>query len=396
MGRVLEVEHEAVGGRLDGRGDGYRAGAQLRLGPLDRYVQASPCFDAPDVERRAAADNEGVRRPVRSEREEGLGRRHADAAPLTGGVPPRAAVPTDLAALLVDDGAVGAPEALAFEEGAVVASGEEAGLLALGALGDGEAGRGGGGPGVLLRLGAEREADAVEQRGVDGREHVRLILAGVEASGDQAASIPLLDAGVVAGPEDVRTRPAGERDELVEAKAAVAPHARVRREAGGVPVDERPDDRVAERLPQVDGDVRQPQVVTRPAGGDDGVGEQHARSALGPAGSSQSRRVTPTASGRACRSATALSTPPLMATATRPGAGAARKAGPIAFASASAASVSPGTAAASSSVRPVRSRASPGASASAMRSPSTTSLTAAYSSPRAESPISSVRATGSG
>ena len=52
------------------------------------------------------------------------------------------------------------------------------------------------------------------------------------------------------------------------------------------------------------------------------------------------------------RSATALSTPPLIATAMRRGSACARTAGPIAFASASTASVSPPTAAASSSVRP--------------------------------------------
>ena len=48
-------------------------------------------------------------------------------------------------------------------------------------------------------------------------------------------------------------------------------------------------------------------------------GEQQARSALGPAGSSHRRSVTPIASAGARSSATALSTPPLIATATRPG-----------------------------------------------------------------------------
>ena len=66
--------------------------------------------------------------------------------------------------------------------------------------------------------------------------------------------------------------------------------------------------------------------------------------------------MTPIAFGAARRSATALSTPPLIATAIRPGAGAAVNTGAIAFASASAASVSPGTAAASSSVRPTSGR----------------------------------------
>ena len=52
-------------------------------------------------------------------------------------------------------------------------------------------------------------------------------------------------------------------------------------------------------------------------------GEQQARSESGPAGSSQSLSVTPIARGPARSSATALSTPPLIATAIRPGSGAA-------------------------------------------------------------------------
>ena len=121
-------------------------------------------------------------------------------------------------------------------------------------------------------------------------------------------------------------------------------------------------------------------------------GEQHARSASGPKGSSHRRSVTPTAFGNARRSATALSTPPLIATAVRPARGSARKIGPRAFASASAASVSPGTAAASSSVRPVSGRVRPSASASTIRSPSTRSLTAAHSPSRVASPnVSTIR-----
>ena len=53
--------------------------------------------------------------------------------------------------------------------------------------------------------------------------------------------------------------------------------------------------------------------------------EQHARSAVGPSGSCQRRSVTPSALGPARSSATALSTPPLIATATLPRSGAARK-----------------------------------------------------------------------
>ena len=119
------------------------------------------------------------------------------------------------------------------------------------------------------------------------------------------------------------------------------------------------------------------------------LGEQHARSESGPCGSIQRRRVTPTAPGPARSSATALSTPPLIATAVRPGAGAARTAAASAFARASTARVSPPTAAASSSVRPRRSSANPSAAASTIRPRSTCRRTYAQSAPRAESPTSS-------
>ncbi len=119
------------------------------------------------------------------------------------------------------------------------------------------------------------------------------------------------------------------------------------------------------------------------------AGEQHTRSDADARGSIQSRRVTPTASGPAASRATALSTPPLIATAVRVGTAGALTAGPIAFASASTASVSPPTAAASSSVRPTRSRSRPAASAPTIVWPSTCSRTSAHASPRAESPRSS-------
>ena len=119
-------------------------------------------------------------------------------------------------------------------------------------------------------------------------------------------------------------------------------------------------------------------------------GEQQARSESGPFGSSQSRSVTPTAFGAARSSATALSTPPLIATAVRPARGSARKTGPSAAASASTASVSPPTAAASSSVSPGSARSSPSACASTIVSPSTTSRTDAHSPSRVASPNVSI------
>ena len=162
------------------------------------------------------------------------------------------------------------------------------------------------------------------------------------------------DARVVARREAGGAGAAREREQLGEAEAAVAADARVRRLALGVAGDEGVDDcarGTRSRRSSVTCGRPSRWQVSRAAM--TASGEQQARSASGPAGSSQRRSVTPTASfARARRSATALSTPPLIATATRSAERGARKTGPIAFASASTGSVSPPTAAASSRVSP--------------------------------------------
>ena len=126
----------------------------------------------------------------------------------------------ELDAVLVDDRAGPASEPLPLEERAVVVAGEEARLLALGALGNGEAGSGSLVAGRALALAAERERDAVEQRRVDRREHVGLILGRVVAAGDQPQPVALDDPGVVARPEHVGTGAPGEVDEGVEPEVA--------------------------------------------------------------------------------------------------------------------------------------------------------------------------------
>ena len=69
--------------------------------------------------------------------------------------------------------------------------------------------------------------------------------------------------------------------------------------------------------------MRETQPVACRPGREHGLRRAARALGVGPVGSSQSRRVTPIASGPARSSATALSTPPLIATATRPGTAAA-------------------------------------------------------------------------
>src|SRR5919108_187621 len=120
------------------------------------------------------------------------------------------------------------------------------------------------------------------------------------------------------------------------------------------------------------------------------VARRQARGRPGRWGSTRGGGVTRRAFGPARRRATALSTPPLIATATRSESRRARKMGPIALASASTASSSPPTAAASSSVRPSSGRSSPSASALTIRSRSTARRTSRRSPGRGASPTTSI------
>ena len=80
------------------------------------------------------------------------------------------------------------------------------------------------------------------------------------------------DPRVVAGGEPRGAGPAREREQLGEAKAAVAARARVRRLAARVAADERLDDGAAEALPQVERDVREAERVAGLARGDHRLG----------------------------------------------------------------------------------------------------------------------------
>ena len=108
--------------------------------------------------------------------------------------------------------------------------------------------------------------------GIDGRQHVGLILGRVVAAGDQPQPVALDDPRVVPRPEHIGAGALGEVDERVEPKTSVAAHARVRGQALRVALDERPHDRGAELLTQVERDVRQTEPMTRLAGSDDGIG----------------------------------------------------------------------------------------------------------------------------
>ena len=215
-------------------------------------------------------------RPQRVER---LGGRDTQAAPLAGREAPVAVVTAENLARRVHDRPLGSLHAAPLEERAVVVPAEEARLLALRPPRCREPGPRGLGPRLVLRLLPEREPDPVEPGRVELREHVRLVLVGVDGSRQQQPALVVHRPGVVPRRETAGAGASGKREQLVEPERAVAAGARIRRLAALVAADERIDDRAPELLAQVERHVRKTEAVARLAGRANGVGR--AAGALG-------------------------------------------------------------------------------------------------------------------
>src|SRR6185312_10421635 len=108
-----------------------RAVAKLRLRPVDRDVQSSASLNLLRGERRTRPDHDRVRRRLAAKGIDRASRRHAEPAALTRREAPEAGVPAQLATVLVHDRTVRREEPLPTEEVAVVATCQEACLLAL-------------------------------------------------------------------------------------------------------------------------------------------------------------------------------------------------------------------------------------------------------------------------
>ena len=172
-------------------------------------------------------------------------------------------MPAQLLPAFVQDRAVVRLEAMPPEERAVIVAGEEAGLLTLAPAGHGEACPRGFGPGLGLRVHAERKRDPVQLRGVEPREHVGLILLRVRSSREQAPAPVVDDPGVVPRRQLLGPGAPCERKQVREAKRAVARNAGIGRLATLVAAHERSDNGAAKRLAQVERDVRDAEPVTR-------------------------------------------------------------------------------------------------------------------------------------
>ena len=165
----------------------------------------------------------------------------------------------------------------------------------------------------------------VELFRVERGQHEQLVLVGIDRACKQAPAAAFDDAGVVTGPELGGACSVRERQELVEAEVAVAAPARIRCLATRVDrVDERVDDGVAELFAPVERHVqgvrgrgRSRAPRSRPRASNRRVPSPARRDRAEPERDQIAR-------GPARSRAAALSTPPLIATAIRPGSGAVR------------------------------------------------------------------------
>ena len=149
---------------------------------------------------------------------------------------------------------------MAGQERRLAGAGEEAEVLRLGLVGDGQ-------PGLARRARAPRglvsspsgKRSRASVAGATRGEHVRLVLGRV--GGARAAARRRVTPRVVAGGEVGRAEAVGELEHRVEPHVAVAAHARVRRLARRVAGQERLDDAGAELRAQVEREVRQAHPV---------------------------------------------------------------------------------------------------------------------------------------
>src|SRR4051794_19612005 len=241
-------------------GDGVRVVAELHVGDLSRVAVEGEVLEA-DLRRRERglrADRDGVSLRVLVYYVQGQRRRYADAAALPDREVVVAVVRAEAVALFVTDLArLVAERTVTREERARVRAGQEAEVLALGLLRHGQLVAPRDRTRVVLALElAERKPDAAERLRLQPGEHVGLVLAAIHRGTDERAVRVPRDSGVVTRREARGAEVLRQREHRVEAHDAVAANARVRRAPGRMLADEVVDDRAAEAVTHVEGEVR--------------------------------------------------------------------------------------------------------------------------------------------
>lgn len=231
-------------------------------------------------------------------------------------------VPQDLATSVHDVARV-VPRRLgpAHHEATGARAAHEADLLALELVGHREPGREGGVAHPGLAPGSEREEQVGEQLGGHREQEVGLVLVLVHPLQEPEAAGGRPEPSIVPGGERLAAEGAGAPHQPLQLHEGVAAHAGVGGAALEVGAHEGAHHLVLERAPGVHHVEGYVERLGHPAGVLEVVGGQQARGARGFSGSgSCRRRARPTTSAPAAlrrQAATAESTPPERATATR-------------------------------------------------------------------------------
>ena len=168
------------------------------------------------------------------------------------------------------------------QEARCVAVGDEADVVAVGLAGDQEAAARGLGAHVLLQVRTQRQQGAPQLIRGQHSQHVRLVLRRVDRPVQLRASGAVDDARVVSRGDRVEVHGHGPVEDGAELDALVASHARIRRAALAVLLQEVLDHLVREALgqvPDVEGDAEHVGHPTRIASIVEGAASLAARSA---------------------------------------------------------------------------------------------------------------------
>src|SRR3989442_8205424 len=253
------LEREASS--LVDRADGGRVVAQARLA-RERFrggaINEGHALedDVPDAKLFAATDDDAVlardysKYVPRSWLGEG-----AESAALSHRIQGGASMRSQRAPAAIDDWAAADWQPRRQIAGGLAAR-DEADLLALGFVGDGQAELAGVLADLTLGHAAEREQDAPEPLAVQVIEHVRLVLRVVDGGVQLGATGTLHDPRVVAGGQPVESELEHAREHEVEAHERIASHAGIRGAALEVGAVERLDDPFPELALQVPAVIR--------------------------------------------------------------------------------------------------------------------------------------------
>ncbi len=277
LGIVEHHAHGAVGQGQPGR-QGFGGGAHpgenrqgLGAGVLDLSLLAQPV----DFLQRTPRDQQSLARAhdhpaavgVDLHHEQRIAHRHVQPPTLSDGIAGDPFVAAQHPAVQMDDvPRLGALRAQAIDHGGVSPLGDEADVLAVGLLGDGQTQFGRRAADLALGQVTEREAQIVQLLGRGGEQEIALVARRIGGAAQLRPGRAHLAADIVAGGHRLRAQVAGDIQQVAELHGLIAADAGDRRLAAQIGVGELLDHLFLEAAFIVEDVVRDADGVSRGAG----------------------------------------------------------------------------------------------------------------------------------